>query len=152
MKRPSAASGFVLLEALIGILIFSLGILGIVGFQAAATKLTSESRYRTEAALYADELIADMRVSNSATLTTDYDSNSTTDAFGAWRINRLQAAAKGLPGGNATLIDPATGLGNAAPIFDATTQTYLVDLSVTWQAPGETTPGSYNTVVTIDPN
>lgn len=50
-------SGVILLEALLAILIFSLGILALVGLQAAAVKQSADAKYRTEAALLANEVI-----------------------------------------------------------------------------------------------
>ena len=58
MKKNSGQSGYVLLEALVAMLIFSLGLLGLIGFQAASTKIATDSRFRTEAAMLADELLA----------------------------------------------------------------------------------------------
>lgn len=52
----------VLLEGLVAILIFFLGILGMIGMQAVAIQHMSEARYRSEASLLADELIGGMRV------------------------------------------------------------------------------------------
>ena len=47
--------GVVLLEALIGILIFSFGIIGLVGLQAAMLKSTSAAQYRSEAGYIAQQ-------------------------------------------------------------------------------------------------
>ena len=55
MKRNQ--EGVMLLEALIAILIFSIGILAIVGMQATALRTVTESRSRAEAALYANQLL-----------------------------------------------------------------------------------------------
>ncbi|OAI52235.1 hypothetical protein AYO46_06135 [Betaproteobacteria bacterium SCGC AG-212-J23] len=55
MKKTQ--QGVMLLEALIAILIFSIGILAIVGMQATALKTVTESRSRAEAALYANQLL-----------------------------------------------------------------------------------------------
>ena len=49
-----------LLEALIGILIFSLGILAMVGMQVIGIKVATESRDRTEASNLASQLIGEM--------------------------------------------------------------------------------------------
>lgn len=46
-----------LLEALIAVLIFSFGVLAIVGLQAASIKNISDAKYRTEAAYLANEVI-----------------------------------------------------------------------------------------------
>ena len=54
--------GVILIEALIGILIFSIGILALIGMQAAAMKNTTDARYRSEAAFLANQLIGQMWV------------------------------------------------------------------------------------------
>jgi type IV pilus assembly protein PilV len=54
--------GVVLLEALIGILIFSLGILALVAMQAVSVSTVSNARYRTEAAFLANEIISQIWV------------------------------------------------------------------------------------------
>ena len=43
-----------LIEALIGILIFSIGILALIGMQAAAIRNTADARYRSEASFLAN--------------------------------------------------------------------------------------------------
>jgi type IV pilus assembly protein PilV len=55
--RPSTQSGMMLLEALIGILIFSLGVLALVAMQSVSVSNVSNAKYRVEAAFYADEII-----------------------------------------------------------------------------------------------
>ena len=57
-------SGAYLLEALIGILIFSLGVLGIVGLQAASLRSTSDDAIRAEAVLAANQYIGQMWTDN----------------------------------------------------------------------------------------
>jgi type IV pilus assembly protein PilV len=48
----------VLLEALIGILIFTMGILALVAMQAVSVSNVSNARYRTEAAFLANEILS----------------------------------------------------------------------------------------------
>ena len=69
-------SGVILLEALLAILIFSLGILALVGLQAAAVKKSADAKYRTEAALLANEVIGQMWVSDRTTATLQGNFNS----------------------------------------------------------------------------
>jgi type IV pilus assembly protein PilV len=57
---PAKQSGVMLLEALIALLIFSVGILAIVGMQASAFQDMGESKYRTDAAFLANQVIAEM--------------------------------------------------------------------------------------------
>lgn len=61
MKKSQ--QGVMLIEALIAILIFSLGILGMVAMGSLAISAQSDAQYRTEAANYASEIAAEMAVS-----------------------------------------------------------------------------------------
>lgn len=54
--------GVMLIEALIAILIFSLGILGMVAMGSVAIAAQSDSQYRTEAANYANEIVSEMAI------------------------------------------------------------------------------------------
>lgn len=54
--KPEGQGGFFLLEALIALLIFSLGILGMVGMGGAAIAAQSDAQYRTEAANFANDI------------------------------------------------------------------------------------------------
>lgn len=56
----SAQSGFAIIEALIALLLFSLGVLGLVGLQASLTRATASAKYRAEAAYLASDLIGKM--------------------------------------------------------------------------------------------
>ena len=57
MRTGSRQGGVALLEALIGILIFSIGILAVVGMQATAIRTVSDAKYRSEAAFLANQLM-----------------------------------------------------------------------------------------------
>lgn len=52
--------GVMLLEALISILIFSIGILAIIGLQAASIKMSSDAKYRSDASLLAGQYVSSM--------------------------------------------------------------------------------------------
>ena len=58
-------SGVALLEALVGILIFSIGILALMGLQAQSIRNTVEAKYRNEAAYLANQIIGQMWVDRS---------------------------------------------------------------------------------------
>jgi type IV pilus assembly protein PilV len=53
----SAQHGVVLIEALIAILLFSMGVLAVVGLQAAMIKNTADAKYRADAAFIAQKQI-----------------------------------------------------------------------------------------------
>lgn len=67
MKRYPVSSavsqkGAVLLEALIAILIFSLGVLALAGLQAAMIKNTDDAKYRAEATFIAQQKLGEIWV------------------------------------------------------------------------------------------
>jgi type IV pilus assembly protein PilV len=55
-----ASKGIALIEALVAILILSIGILGLVGLQASMTRSQSSAKYRADAADLASEIIGTM--------------------------------------------------------------------------------------------
>lgn len=136
----SSERGVVLLEALIAILIFSFGILGLVGLQAASIKNVGEAQYRVEAALHADSVIAQMRAANPASREADFKTDGGTVSYGytAWK-NRVIAA--GLPGAAATR--PTVTFSGAAP-------NQLVTIKVSWRAQTDTGTRSYVTTTQLD--
>ena len=54
-------SGVMLLEALIGVLLFSVGLIAMMGLQANALATVNETKFRGEAAFIAEQFISDMR-------------------------------------------------------------------------------------------
>lgn len=74
-STPNSQQGVVLLEALIAILIFSMGVLALVGLQAAMIKNTSDSKFRAEANYIAQQRIGLMWVDpdNAAAYATGAD-------------------------------------------------------------------------------
>jgi type IV pilus assembly protein PilV len=51
-----------LIEALVGILIFAIGILALIAMQATAIRAAQDSRYRTEAVNYANDMLGQILV------------------------------------------------------------------------------------------
>ena len=62
MRPARSQAGVMLIEALIGILIFSIGILALIGMQGAAIRNTTDARYRSEASFLANQVIGQMWV------------------------------------------------------------------------------------------
>lgn len=118
--------GSMLLEAFIAILIFSMGILAIVGMQASAVKSSTDARYRSEASLLVNELVGEMWVSDRtpATLQTSFQGGAGTDgaAYTAW-FSKVQAI---LPGAAAN-----------PPTVAVNTATSLVTVAILWKPPNE---------------
>ena len=122
-------SGVILLEALLAILIFSLGILALVGLQAAAVKQSADAKYRTEAALLANEVIGQMWVSDRTTATLQGNFNS---PGGADYNNWLVRVGGVLPGVAAN--PPEIVIDNSG----------IATVTVRWAAPNEADPATHS--------
>lgn len=117
-------SGMILLESLVAILIFSIGILALVGLQATAIKQSTDARYRSEAAALANDLIAEMWVSDRTTGTLRANFATGGPNYNAW------AAKVGviLPGA----IAPAVTIDDAGTAYPG-----RVLVRLQWIAPNE---------------
>jgi type IV pilus assembly protein PilV len=136
MTRPlRQQQGSMMLEALIAILIFSMGILAIVGMQAVSIKNTTDAKYRTDASLLANQLIGQMWADDKATAALQASYNSASGAkYLAWKAS-VEAS---LPGAAANPPTVVVGANN------------VVTITVQWQSPGETTPHNYVAVAQIN--
>ena len=95
MSKPAyrQQQGAILLEGLIAILLFSMGILAIVGLQAAAIKTVADSQYRLQASFLANRLVAQMWA-NTADISS-YVVPGGADADARYRIERAQGRNHG---------------------------------------------------------
>lgn len=107
LPSPESQQGVVLLESLIAILIFSLGVLGIVGLQAAMIKNTTDAKFRSEASYIAQQKIGQMWA-DPLTLPADLDA--------------VVDISSQLPNGTRLVTQPVLGQ-------------FVV--TVTWQQPGQ---------------
>jgi type IV pilus assembly protein PilV len=114
--------GATLLEALIGILIFSVGILALVGMQSLAIKHMSDAKYRSDAAFFANEIIGQMWVNRANLGTYAYPGTGAPPAAVSPWVTSIQNA---LPG--------VTAAANLPIITVAGT---TVTVTVRWQLPG----------------
>lgn len=128
MKSSAGQRGATLLEALIGILIFSVGILALVGMQALAIKHMSDAKYRSDAAFFANEIIGQMWVNRGSLSTTyDFPGTGTPPAAIAGWVTSIQ---NGLPGVTAAANLPIITVVGSAVVG------WTVTVTVRWQLPG----------------
>jgi len=144
--------GFVLLDAVIAILIFSIGILGMVALQGSAVKLAGDAAYRSNAAMLADQVIAQMWGDNilAATFTTKYTGSAGSGGAGytAWAATLDCTTPVTATSGPSTICLPGVA---ANPPTIAVTQTaspsgtpvFLVTVTVNWKAPNDSSPHNY---------
>jgi len=128
-------SGVMLLEALIGILIFSLGILAMVGLQTMSVRLASDSRERAEASNLASQLVGQMWLNRAALATYQYSGSGTAPAALTTWIAQVNAS---LP--NAAATPPIITVGASPLGAGAGTQTTV---QLQWQNPGDSTVHQY---------
>jgi type IV pilus assembly protein PilV len=153
-----------LLEALIGILIFSLGILAMVAMQAASVNAVADAQYRIEAVNAANRLLAQMWVAvnrtdattvNASLLSFEHQTSglpaecafsgtpATNATVTAW-LNYLNTAGPGggplLPGATPGMqqVEIDTGVSNR------------VTITLCWQAPNDTTPRRHTLVAYVN--
>jgi type IV pilus assembly protein PilV len=144
---PIRQSGMILIEALIGVLIFSMGILALVAMQTAAVSAQSDAQYRIEAANFANRMLGEIWLNtdrtSSGTFATTFatfahqttgaacnfsGAASTNPVVTSW-VNDVTAAGTGLPGATAAmqqiLVDSTAGNFNR------------VTITVCWKAPND---------------
>lgn len=114
LKARRHEGGVALLEVLIALLIFSFGILGLIGLQARAISVSTDAGDRNRAALLANDIASTMWLSKSVVIDTSPGS--------VWQTQVADAANEGLPNGAVTVTTVA-GTTNSA------------DIVITWKAP-----------------
>lgn len=139
MKQPTVSRtprrlqrGAALIEVLVGILIFMVGVLGLVGLQASMTRAQGSAKMRGEAMLMANEVVGTIWADRANILqynNGDGGGCSANDRCNDW----LKKVAASLPSGTAAISTTADG---------------TVTLSVTWSTSVEGTH-TYATVTTI---
>ena len=118
--------GMMLIEALLGILLFSIGILGLIGLQSVSIKNTTEARFRSEAGYLANQLIGRMW-SDRANLASYALTTGTTCAGAASQLKDwLCQVESALPG---ITTAPAT-----RPSISVDTTTNTVTVTLHWRA------------------
>jgi type IV pilus assembly protein PilV len=133
--KTDSQSGSVLLEGLFAILIFSMGVLAIIGLQTASVRQATSGQYRTDATLLANDLIGQMWIGDRAAAALQVNFNSPDGpAYVVW------AAKVG-----ATLPGVQTNAPTVAIGADS-----VVTVEISWKAPNAapTEPVSKYTVVT----
>ena len=134
---PARQAGSYLIEALIAILIFAFGVLGLIGLLGSSIRVTNDARYRTEAANLANGMIADMWTTTTANIATDFGSGGPKLTSWTTKVAAL------LPGGIAPDVAVSDG-------FNTESKTVVV--TVYWQLPGDGVRHQHVTTAQIGKN
>ncbi|MGE4050365.1 MAG: hypothetical protein AB7F38_04815 [Piscinibacter sp.] len=129
-RRRNGQTGVMLLEALVAILVFALGVLAVVGLQTVSIKQSSDAKYRADAVLLANELIGQMWVTDRSFATLNGQFTPGGAAYQAWfdRItnnNMLPGVADNPPDVQVAAVGAAVPPSNR------------VTVTLSWKAPNE---------------
>jgi len=133
-RRRSRQRGIALIEAMIGVLIFAFGVLGLIGLQAAMTRAQTNAKFRADAANLASDLVALIQTDSIANMK-QYDSKTACAAYP--RCKEWQTKVKSvLPAINNPEVKVDTGASK-------------VDITIQWQQGSDT--NQYQTVLVWQP-
>jgi type IV pilus assembly protein PilV len=144
-------TGAYLLEALIGILIFSFGILGIVGLQAQAIRFTNDSEYRAEAVYLANSLISQMWTDNPSQIQADYSSPSGVEYLN-FKNNKVAPALQGAMTADPVVLVNDASLPAAPSKNSGGVPSSVVQVTIFWQLPGDPVQHNYTATGVIGQN
>ncbi|MEO8303407.1 MAG: prepilin-type cleavage/methylation domain-containing protein [Betaproteobacteria bacterium] len=136
-RMPRQQLGSYLLEALVAILIFAFGVLGLIGLLGSSIRVTNDARYRSEASNLASAMIADMWGMTAADIDTKF-------ATGGTKLTAWTAKAAAL------LPSATTAVDLTQPDFSAESRNVAV--TVSWQMPGEAERHQYLMTAQIGKN
>lgn len=123
--RSRRARGVSMIEVLVVIVLFSFGLIGMVGLQARAVQVSVSAEDSSRAALLANEIVSAMWGANSITLSSG--------EIAAWNTRVGDAANRGLPNGAGTVVVAGT----------------VATVTITWRAPHEPAGTVHNYVTQV---
>lgn len=139
-RMPRLQQGVMLIEALVAILLFALGIVAVMGLQANSIAQQTQAKYRIDASYLANQIIGKMWVDQGAGA--NLSAYATPGYSGRSQWDNVVSAT--LPNGAATIgvvLAPAGGAGGN-----------LVTVTVTWKVPEDPATHQYVAVANINPS
>lgn len=121
--------GSLLIEGLIAILIFSMGILALAGMQANAIGHVTDAKFRADASFFANQIIAQMWADDRSLAALQLNYNTGNTKYNIWKT-AVTDAITGLPG--AAAIPPTIAVVSAAPLPGSQA---TVTVTVNWLQP-----------------
>lgn len=141
--------GSALLEALVSILVFSIGIFGLLGLQAASVKNSSDAKYRSDASYLANQIIAQMWVDRANIDGYIYNETGTTcgstTSGGTGNANVTNWVAQ-----LATSLPGTTSVKGQIQITTPVANTRQVKVTVCWKVPQEDSAHNFATTAHIN--
>jgi type IV pilus assembly protein PilV len=162
--------GSVLLEALIAIVIFSVGLVGLIGIQAKAVGMSIDAKYRADAAYLSNQIVSQMWLDRANIATYAHNAGTATCAAGAapsanaivhngtssggWTYQVAKSLPQATQEKQTIVVSTYCNniLKGLAPNPCAATEveTYQVAVGICWQRPQETTSHTHVTLTQIN--
>jgi type IV pilus assembly protein PilV len=120
--------GATLIEVLVAVLIFSFGLLGLIGLQSRAMQFSGDADGTNRAAALSSEIVSFMNIFRTG----DVTAAALVTPYAAWQAKVQTPASGGLPGGTGTV----TALGGNPAAFN---------ISIVWTTPSNPLPRRYVT-------
>lgn len=132
--------GFTLIEGLVSILIFSIGVLALVGLQTTSIRQSTQSQYRGDASLLANELVGGMWAAEGMAINTA--SAALAHASFLAELQAQYAGASGSGGAQymawfARVSAALPGTAANQPSVVVNGATGQVTITISWKAPNE---------------
>jgi type IV pilus assembly protein PilV len=144
-RRPAQGGrsqvGMALMEALIAILIFSFGVLGLIGLEASAINFSVDSEDRNRAALFASEVVSAMWLAGSVDVVNNAQLAAQNTVWQGATGGISDATKAGMTNGTLTYA-PVTSITNAAGTVIAT------DITITWKPPARASTAAASKLTT----
>jgi type IV pilus assembly protein PilV len=131
-KTLRAQQGVMLLEALIALLLFSVGILAVIGLQAQSVAHVSQGKFRADAAFLGDQVIGQMWANRANIASYAYAGAGTPPAAIQQWVTQVQRALPGATGFPPRITVASTPYAGP-PAYTA----HAVTVSIFWQTPEE---------------
>ena len=126
-RTLKSQAGVMLIEALVAILIFSVGVVAVMGMQAVSIEQVSQAKYRTDASYLANQIVGKMWTDQAnipSYATAGYTGRAAWDAV----------VASTLPNGTGTIVVNGT----------------LITITINWKLPNETVTRKFVSVANIN--
>ena len=128
LRGRQASAGFTLIEVLISILVFSLGVLGTIALQARVAQFVVQNGDRSRASVLANEMVSTMWAAQTM--------SPSASAVSGWQSMVATPSVSGLPNGTGSV----------------TTSASSTTVTITWKGPSaaaSAASASYSTTVVI---
>lgn len=144
-RPPAGQRGALMIEVLIAVLVFSLGVLSIVGLQAQSIRHVNDMQYRGEAIFLVNALVSQMWADDRSTTDPAYLKSTYEDGGAGYAA--FHEAVKRLPGVDADKNAPVVQVADGP-----TSTSRVVTVTVFWQPPGDSVIHNYATNAVIGRN